>query len=247
MPRPPNFLVIVSDQHAQRVAGCYGDAAAPTPNLDRLAADGVAFDNAYCQSPICVPSRMSLMTGLHPFRQQCWTNDDMLPSDVPTWAHRLGAAGYRTALIGRMHFIGPDQLHGFAEREIGDHSSNWPGSEGFDHGVLKGTAGPTVTSVEMSGAGCNAYDLKDRDTAAAAVSWLRRRGQRAAREPFLLTVGFMLPHPPYVCDPEDYRAVAAAVPPPRMSRPNAEHPWLAEWRDGRVRNDARRLRSDRNW
>ena len=230
MPRPPNILLIVSDQHAQRVAGCYGDATGVTPHLDRLAAAGIVFDNAYCQSPICVPSRMSLATGLHPFRQQCWTNDDMLPSDVPTWAHLLGAHGYRTALIGRMHFIGPDQLHGFSEREIGDHSSNWPGIEGFDHGMLKGTAGPSVVSVELSGPGCNAYDLKDRDTAAAAAAWLRDAARRRDDNPFLLTVGFMLPHPPYVCDPEDYAAVADAVAPPHLPRPNAEHPWLAEWR-----------------
>jgi choline-sulfatase len=228
--RRPNILLIVSDQHAQRVAGCYGDRAGVTPHLDRLAANGIVFENAYCQSPICVPSRMSLTTGLQPFRQQCWTNSDMLPSDVPSWAHQLGALGYRTALIGRMHFIGPDQLHGFAEREIGDHSSNWPGTEGFDHGALAGTAGPTVISVDKSGPGCNAYDLKDRDTAAAAIAWLRRAAQSRRDAPFLLTVGFMLPHPPYVCNPEDYAAVADAVSPPLLPRPNAEHPWLAKWR-----------------
>ena len=57
MGKGPNLLFLFSDQHAQRIAGCYGDAAASTPYLDRLAAQGVVFDNAYCPSPLCVPSR----------------------------------------------------------------------------------------------------------------------------------------------------------------------------------------------
>ena len=67
----PNLLFIFSDQHAQRIAGCYGDSHGATPNLDRLAAGGVVFDNAYCNSPICLPSRMSLLTGKHPVRHGC--------------------------------------------------------------------------------------------------------------------------------------------------------------------------------
>jgi choline-sulfatase len=98
--------------------------------------------------------------------------------------------------------------------------------------VLAGTAGPDIVSVRLSGPGCNAYDLKDRDTAAAASAWLRRAARRGDA-PFLLAVGLMMPHPPYVCDPEDYAAVAGAVAPPALPRPNAEHPWLAEWRASR--------------
>jgi len=113
MIRQPNILLIFSDQHAQRVAGCYGDPIAETPHLDRLAANGVTFDNAYCPSPICVPSRMSMLTGRYPGDQKCWTLQDYLPSDYPTWAHAVGAAGYRPTLISRLHSVGPDQLHGF--------------------------------------------------------------------------------------------------------------------------------------
>lgn len=58
----PNVLFIFSDQHAQKVAGCYGDDVVRTPNIDRLAQEGVRFDNAYCPSPICTPSRMSMLT-----------------------------------------------------------------------------------------------------------------------------------------------------------------------------------------
>ena len=55
----PNLLFLFSDQHTQRIAGCYGDASGATPNLDRLAREGLTFDNAYCPSPLCVPSRSS--------------------------------------------------------------------------------------------------------------------------------------------------------------------------------------------
>lgn len=238
----PNILLIVSDQHAQHASGCYGDPAGVTPELDRLAAGGVVFDNAYCPSPICGPSRMSMMTGLQPHENRCWLNGDILNSGTPTFAHALGAAGYTTALVGRMHFIGPDQTHGYDERAVGDHSANWPGNPSFDHGELRGTSGPDRVSFEKAGAGINAYDLKDRDTAAAAADWLRAAGKRRAagdRQPFLLTVGFMLPHPPYVADPDDFDAMAGRVPPLRVPRGDqeTEHPWVRDWRRERGIDD----------
>lgn len=83
----PNLLYIHSDQHTPFVTGCYGDPLVQTPNLDRLAASGVVFDNAYCCSPICVPSRMSMLTGQHPYQNQVWTNQHILNSAIPTFAH----------------------------------------------------------------------------------------------------------------------------------------------------------------
>jgi LPS sulfotransferase NodH len=124
-----------------------GESHVATPNLDRLAADGIAFDNAYCPSPICTPSRMAMLTACHPRTQDCWTNDDFLASDRPTMAHALGAAGYTPTLIGRMHSLGPDQLHGYVVREIGDHSPNWIGVPRHDMGVLANTNDPGRDSV----------------------------------------------------------------------------------------------------
>jgi choline-sulfatase len=245
--RRPNLLFLFSDQHAQKIAGCYGDPVALTPNLDRLAARGVIFDQAYCPSPICVPSRMSLLTGRHPYAQECWTNDDGLASDRPTLAHALGAAGYEPALVGRLHSMGPDQLHGYVHREVGDHSPNWIGVPRHDMGALADTNDPDPASVERSGSGQSAYELKDVDVTAAACTYLRALGARrgdAADRPFCLTVGFMLPHPPYVARPEDYARHAGRVGPPALPAPapGREHPWLAWWRQNRgldrVRPDA---------
>lgn len=87
-----------------------------TPNIDSLAKTGVVFANAYCNSPLCAPSRFSMCTGQLPSKIKGYDNASVLASDVPTYAHYLRHGGYETALAGKMHFIGPDQLHGFEHR-----------------------------------------------------------------------------------------------------------------------------------
>jgi choline-sulfatase len=232
----PNLLYIHSDQHTPFVTGCYGDPIIQTPNLDRLAANGVIFDNAYCCSPICVPARMSMLTGQHPYQNQVWTNDDILDSAIPTLAHALGAAGYHPILIGRMHALGPDQLHGYVERLVGDHGPNYIGGRAVERGILDGTAGPHRISLEKSGPGQSAYQVHDEYVTAATVDYLNRLGvqKKSGRlnEPFCITVGFMLPHPPYVARREDYDLYQARMTMPKKARPFAEehHPHLRWWR-----------------
>ena len=82
----PNILYIHTDQHTPFVTGCYGDPIVETPNLDWLASRGVTFDAAYCNSPICVPSRMAMLSGLHPYQSRVWTNEHSLDSSIPTHA-----------------------------------------------------------------------------------------------------------------------------------------------------------------
>jgi choline-sulfatase len=233
----PNLLLLFSDQHTQRIAGCYGDPLGATPNLDRLAAQGVTFDRAYCPSPLCVPSRMSMLSGCWPYEQECWTNDDYLRSDTPTWLHAVGGAGYRPVLAGRLHSMGPDQLHGYVERTVGDHSPNWGGVPRHDLGVLDKGNDPWRESLERSGIGQSAYQVKDIETARAACAYLDRAAMaRGAgrNEPFCLTAGFLLPHPPYVAWRDDYVRFAGRVAPPRhKSPPPNAHPWEQWWRQNR--------------
>ena len=88
-----------------------------------------------------------MLTGLHPYQNEVWTNSHVLDSGIPTLAHAMGAANYRPIIIGRMHFVGPDQLHGYAERLVGDHGPNYIGGGDAGHGVLDGTAGPDRISL----------------------------------------------------------------------------------------------------
>ena len=232
----PNLLYIHSDQHSPYVAGCYGDPLVETPHLDALAERGVVFDNTYCPSPICVPSRMSMLSGRYPCDNQVWTNSHILDSGIPTFAHAMGAGGYRPVLIGRMHSVGPDQLHGYAERLVGDHGPNQPGGQGVDHGQLAGTAGPGRVSLRLSGHGQSAYQVHDEDVTAATVDYFNRLGvaKRAgqAAEPFSLSVGFMLPHQPFVARLQDYRYYYENITPPQTSEPFGDHlhPHIKHWR-----------------
>ncbi len=113
--KQPNILFLMSDQHTSRLMGCAGASFVRTPNMDRLAAEGVRFSDAYCAHPHCVPSRASMMTGLQTHKIPCFSHPAPFPSELPTWAHLLRHAGYHTSLNGKMHFVGEDQLHGFHE------------------------------------------------------------------------------------------------------------------------------------
>ena len=135
-----------------------------------------------------------------------------------------------------MHSVGPDQLHGYAERLVGDHGPNQPGGKGVDHGELAGTAGPGRVSLHLSGHGQSAYQVHDEDVTAATVDYLNRVGvaKRAgqAAEPFSLSVGFMLPHQPFVARLQDYRYYYENITPPQTPEPFGDHlhPHIKLWR-----------------
>src|SRR4051812_827577 len=106
----------MADQMAAGPLPCYGGPVVKAPHLQALAERGVVFDAAYCNSPICAPSRFSMLSGRLPTTIGAYDNASELPAAVPTLAHALTVAGYCTILSGKMHFIGPDQLHGYEER-----------------------------------------------------------------------------------------------------------------------------------
>jgi len=238
--KQPNLLYIHSDQHAAAVAACYGDPLVQTPNLDRLAKEGVVLENVYCPSPLCTPSRMSMFSGRFPYENQVWTNYHCLDSGIPTLAHALGAAGYQPILFGRMHSIGPDQLRGYAERYVGDHCSNYTESSNVDHGELQGTQGPKRVSLIKSGSGQNAYQVHDEDVTQETVAYINQLGQRTREsldsgkvpEPFCLSVGLMLPHQPFVARREDYQIYEGRMSMPKIRQPFSEqlHPFIHSWR-----------------
>ncbi|MCF6176577.1 MAG: sulfatase-like hydrolase/transferase [Victivallaceae bacterium] len=196
----PNILVVISDQHAFSKTGCYGDTVVRTPNMDRLAQEGIRFDAAYTASPVCVPARMSFMTGRKPSENKVMENFDILSSGIPTWANHLSKAGYETALIGRMHFDGPDQFHGFDY--VHPDFVNWKDGKPVCQFVR--TANIPIDcywsergSVECSGSGDSYVQYRDEVIIEAACEYLKEKSENQSAQPFALVSGFYMPHPPF--------------------------------------------------
>ncbi len=193
----PNFLIVMADQLAARALPVYSHAIVKAPHIMALGESGVVFDAAYCPSPLCAPSRAALLAGQLPSRIGVFDNAAEFPAAVPTFLHHLRLAGYRTCLAGKMHFVGPDQLHGFEERITTDiypadfdWTPDWSRPEhrpSWYHSMLSVVqAGPCVRS--------NSIDY-DEEVAFTATRWLYDLAREPA--PFCLVVSFTQPHDPY--------------------------------------------------
>ncbi|MXW27390.1 MAG: sulfatase-like hydrolase/transferase [Chloroflexi bacterium] len=197
----PNILVVMSDQHARRYASPYGHEFIRTPSMQRLADEGVTFENAYCNSPICGPSRASFMTGQYVPDVEAWDNATVLHSDLPTWAHLLNAAGYETVLSGKMHFQGADQLHGFQRRILSDvHGDSSPELAANWTGWLTETAAADLSMFKEVGPGEHPYSAYDEIATSQAGAYIRSR--QGSKRPWALLVGLITPHYPFVVRPK---------------------------------------------
>ncbi|MDP9137961.1 MAG: choline-sulfatase [Pseudomonadota bacterium] len=197
----PNILVIMADQlGAQFLAPYRAAGGAKTPHIDRLAAEGVVFENAYTASPLCAPARATVMNGLLPSRTGVYDNAAEFSSSIPTFAHYLRLAGYRTCLSGKMHFVGPDQLHGFEERLTTDI---YPADFGWtpDWRLKQERIDwwyHNMTSVLQPGIAEITNQLEYDDEAAfLAVRRLYDFVRYDADQPFCLMASFTHPHDPY--------------------------------------------------
>lgn len=197
----PNILFIVVDELTAAVLPSYGGQTAIAPNLTRLADRSVVFDSAYANSPICGPSRASMMAGRLTPGIDAWDNATPLACDVPCIPHYMAAAGYETTLIGKMHFTGPDQLHGYENRLTTDiYPSDFSWTADWD---LPKTA-PNVAGVTMRPvleAGPCKRNLQidyDEEVQGLAEQYLWDRARESdTSQPFFLTVSYTHPHPPF--------------------------------------------------
>jgi choline-sulfatase len=227
MPRP-NILVLMVDQLAGTFFPDGPASSLHAPNLRRLAERSARFANAYCASPLCAPSRASFMTGCLPSRTGVYDNAAEFRADIPTFAHHLRRAGYQTSLVGKMHFVGPDQLHGFEERlttDIYPADFGWtpdytrPGEriDWWYHnlGSVKGAGTAEIT---------NQLEYDD-EVAHHATAKLHDLSRRHDPRPWCLTVGFTHPHDPYVARPRfwDLYADCPGLDPETGPLPFAEH------------------------
>ena len=200
--RQPNILFIQVDQLTTSALPFHGHPLVRTPNLSRLAERAVVFDAAYCNSPLCAPSRFSMLAGQLVSSIEAYDNATEFPAAVPTFAHHLRLAGYRTRLVGKMHYVGPDQLHGFEERLTTDiypadfgWTPDWtrPGElQDYFHVMASITnAGPYARTLQLD---------YDEEVAAHASQALYDLIRAPDDRPFFLLASFTHPHDPYATD-----------------------------------------------
>ena len=190
----------MSDEHGAQFSSTYGHPIVETPNMDRLAGQGVTFDANYCNSPLCIPSRASFMTGQYVSTNEIWDNTKPMPVDRLTWPYLLRNEGYETALNGKMHLVGPDALHGF-ERQLSrdPHIENPLGHFRWSDGVPQ--AKEPWYGVREAGPGVSPMIEADDAMEKAAVEYLSDPARH--EKPFAICIGFIAPHFPFIV-PEPY-------------------------------------------
>ena len=213
--KPGNILFILSDEHQRDLSGCYGSSVAKTPNLDKLAASGTRFDNAYTPCPICVPARTSLATGRYVYQTGSWDNAHPYRGEIPSWGHRLMARGHRVDSIGKLHYRDSRDNNGFSDEILPMHVLDGIGDL---LGLIRNPPaerGNMVALARDSGPGVSHYNEYDREIASASVAWLKQRAGEARDKPWVLFVSFVRPHFPLIPPPEFF----ALYSPDRMPWP----------------------------
>jgi choline-sulfatase len=207
----PDLVLFMTDQQRADQVGYASGGHFETPNLDALAGRGVVFDVACSASTVCVPSRNALLTGVQPHRLPTQENGIALREGCWTVAHALRRAGYRTALVGKMHFTPVHAAHGFDHLRLAEHL------EGQGFGPLSHERGDTTDDYRPWLA---AHGADDPDHA-HPTPWVEREAARVLAErdpdrPLFLVVSFPHPHAPYdppppydtMYDPADSRLPA---------------------------------------
>ena len=198
--KQPNILLFFSDQHAYSYMGNAGNRLINTPALDKLAAEGVSFDNAYCQNPLCLPSRASMMAGRYSRNIGIYDNLHIMGQNEITLPYALGHGGYKTCLIGKNHYNG-EQFQGFQQRPYGDlyggaHQSEFIRNFEYDPdnenglGDLMLNSGPTEIPLPLT---------QTEICVSESAKWLQTYLDTGDARPFFLSVNFEKPHFPFRC------------------------------------------------
>jgi len=200
MEKSPNILIIMADQLSASALPAYGNKIVKTPHLDEFAKKAAVFDSAYCNFPICAPSRASMMSGRLPHSIAAWDNASEFSASTPTFAHYLSHVGYRTILSGKMHFVGPDQLHGFTERLTTDiYPSDFSWTPDWRKGPHHRPTGVSMRPVLEAGPCVRSLQIDyDDEVEYRGVQKLYDLARSQEQGPFCLTVAFSHPHPPFV-------------------------------------------------
>ncbi len=210
-----NILLLMTDQHRPDICGAWGNEIVRTPTIDRLAAEGTLFENAYTTCPVCVPARASLLSGNYCTTTGVWDNGGILASDEPTHNDYLNIAGYDTILIGKGHYVGPDQMHGFRKRPMTNFyptNLNWM-SERSSEKLSSKNLHPNPIAVDYlaENAGPRQWSIQgdfDEEVVTQAIRYLATKRSEPSGtaqkpfpkrddSPFFLQVSFNTPHEPF--------------------------------------------------
>jgi choline-sulfatase len=230
-----NVLFLLSDEHARSALGAYGHPIAQTPTLDRLASSGTVFDRAYTPSPICIPARASLATGLHVFEHHCWSSAQPYYGQVESWMHRLRARGHDIVSIGKLHFRSGDDDNGFTEEILPMYLAN--DGKGWPQGLIRSPLPAFAKAAELAqllGPGESDYTDYDRKITASACKWIDRSANRARKKPWALFVSFASPHYPLIAPRpffDLYRHCEISEPFANSESSHSRHPVLQEMLD----------------
>lgn len=209
--KKPNIILFMVDQLTASALSMYGGSVCKTPNLDAFASRSTVFSNMYCNYPLCAPSRFSMMSGRLPSRIGAYDNGAEFAASTPTFAHYLRLYDYYTCISGKMHFVGPDQYHGFEERlttEIYPADMSWTPAAKFRDIRLDGerpyTSGiSTIDTVTDSGPVARSMQIDyDEDVIHHATRELFSRARSDDTRPYMMTVSLTHPHDPYVITKE---------------------------------------------
>ena len=246
--KPTNVLFIFSDEHDPRYMGCSGHPFIKTPNLDRLAARGTRFANAYTPCPVCVPARASLATGRYVNEIGYWDNAIAYDGRIPSWGHRMQDAGMRVESIGKLHYANDSDPTGFDRQHEPMHILNGIGQLwGSVRDPMPAKAGRSAL-YDKVGAGTSNYNRYDERIEHLAQKWLEDRADAPDAKPWMLFVGLVAPHMPLVV-PQQYLDL---YPLDRISLPKLlprdgyrRHPWIermaSHWdHDATLGSDERR-------
>lgn len=231
MPSKPNILVLLSDQHNRGIAGFGGDPIACTPNLDRLAAESTVFENAYCQFPLCTPSRISMWTGQLPHDVGATFNYAPIPSECLTMPEHFERHGYVTCGVGKMHVGGERPMNGFMYRPYGDLISNCfcghqpdPASSASDQLWTRHDIGhfPFAGVSELP-----EEIMQDSVVTRETLSFIRGHAETSSDKPWFVCASYGRPHHPFTAPRRHFERFwpdGPELPPLPEGFPDSIHP-----------------------
>jgi len=203
MTKPMNLIFIMSDEHNKNMLGCYGHSVVKTPNLDKLAEDGVKFNNAYCNSPVCVPSRASVATGKFVHEIENWDNADPYIGETESWGHRLTEQGYKVVTIGKLHYRQDEDDTGFPDQRLSMHVYDGVGDT---YSLVRDNLSPRNINRQKileAGPGDTSYTRYDIGITEETINFLREEANDFEK-PWAIFVSLVTPHFPLIAPQEFY-------------------------------------------